>query len=232
MIKAGLNYKIVRDAVGSIRAVVAPDGTIAERIDYDEFGNVIADTANGLQPFGYAGGLLDAHTGLVRFGTRDYDPRIGRWLAADVLRFEGGSTNLYSYAGQDPVNSNDPTGLATYFCEKPLDALQNVPGSGYKTPTQKKSFNNNPNNRLFHRWICVGTPPNMTCGGQGIGKGVSEWDVAKNRIIPGGKTPRFRQRLPGKVLSADPDQRLPSGVSVEWQRNWSDELPAVGQLGL
>jgi hypothetical protein len=29
------------------------------------------DTAPGLQPFGFAGGLYDSDTGLVRFGARD-----------------------------------------------------------------------------------------------------------------------------------------------------------------
>jgi hypothetical protein len=44
-------------------------------IDYDEFGNVTNDTAPGTIPFGFAGGLYDKDTGLVRFGARDYDPR-------------------------------------------------------------------------------------------------------------------------------------------------------------
>ncbi len=46
----------------------------------------------------------------MRFGARDYDPRTGRFLAPDPLRFGGGGTNLYGYALADPVNLTDPSG--------------------------------------------------------------------------------------------------------------------------
>jgi RHS repeat-associated protein len=86
------------------------DGSIAQRLDYDEFGRVTQDTAPGFQPFGFAGGLYDPDTGLVRFGTRDYDAEIGRWTAKEPLGFDGGDTNLYTYAYGDPVNWADPDG--------------------------------------------------------------------------------------------------------------------------
>ena len=64
-------------------------------------------------PFGFAGGLYDADTGLIRFGYRDYDPEAGRWTARDPIGFEGGDSNLYGYVLGDPVNGVDPTGLST-----------------------------------------------------------------------------------------------------------------------
>jgi RHS repeat-associated protein len=82
-------------------------------MDYDEFGNVLQDTNTGFQPFGFQGGLYDRDTGLVRFGARDYDPRIGRWLTKDALGFEAG-INFYVFCGNDPVNRTDPYGLAWY----------------------------------------------------------------------------------------------------------------------
>ena len=84
-------------------------GAIVEEIDYDEFGNVTNDTSPGLTPFGFAGGLYDEATGLVRFGARDYDASVGRWTSKDKSRFRGGM-NLYSYAKCDPVNYRDSTG--------------------------------------------------------------------------------------------------------------------------
>lgn len=43
--------------------------------------------------FGFAGGLYDRVTGLVRFGARDYDPSVGRWTTKDAIPFEGVSTS-------------------------------------------------------------------------------------------------------------------------------------------
>ena len=80
------------------------DGTIAQRLDYDEFGNVLTDTNLGFQPFGFAGGLYDQHTKLVRFGARDYDAETGRWTAKDAIGFAGGDPNLYGYVANDPIN--------------------------------------------------------------------------------------------------------------------------------
>ncbi len=63
-------------------------------------------------PFGFSGGIYDAETGFVRFGARDYDPGVGRWITKDPLAFEGDGPNLYAYVENDPVNSFDPSGLS------------------------------------------------------------------------------------------------------------------------
>jgi len=59
----------------------------------------------------FARGLCDPDTGLVRFGAREYEPELGRWVSKDPIRFEGRQTNLYVYVGDDPVNRADPSGL-------------------------------------------------------------------------------------------------------------------------
>jgi YD repeat-containing protein len=88
MIKGGATYRIVSDHLGSVRLVVdVSSGAIAQRIDYDEFGQVTLDTNPGFQPFGFAGGIYDTDTQLVRFGARDYDPETGRWTAIKQLFF-------------------------------------------------------------------------------------------------------------------------------------------------
>ena len=112
MIKGATSYRIISDHLGSPRIVVDINtGDILQRMDYDEFGNIIMDTNSGFQPFAFAGGLYDQHTGLVRFGVRDYDPETGRWTAKDPIGFAGGDTNLYGYVLNDPVNWVDPWGL-------------------------------------------------------------------------------------------------------------------------
>ena len=112
MEKGGATYRIVRNHLGSPRLVVdVATGAVVQRIDYDEFGNITQDTNPGFQPFGFAGGVFDKHTGLTRFGARDYDPEAGRWTAKDPIGFAGGDTNLYGYVVNDPVNFVDPWGL-------------------------------------------------------------------------------------------------------------------------
>jgi RHS repeat-associated protein len=111
MIKDGSSYRILSDHLGSPRLVVnTEDGSIAQRIDYDVWGNIINNTNPGFQPFGYAGGIYDQLSGLVRFGMRDYDPKTGRWTAKDPILFDGGDPNLYLYINADPINNVDSTG--------------------------------------------------------------------------------------------------------------------------
>ncbi|MEW5774193.1 MAG: RHS repeat-associated core domain-containing protein [Thermodesulfobacteriota bacterium] len=45
---------------------------------------------------GFAGGLRDRDTGFVRFGRRDYDPGIGRFVAQDPAGDTGGDHDLQS----------------------------------------------------------------------------------------------------------------------------------------
>ncbi len=110
MIATNQKYKLIHDQLGSVRMVVnATTGVVAQQINYDEFGKVLLDTNPGFQPFGFAGGLYDSDTGLVRFGARDYDPEVGRWVSKDPILFDGGY-NLYAYSDGDPVNKIDPNG--------------------------------------------------------------------------------------------------------------------------
>ncbi|TLY22777.1 MAG: RHS repeat protein, partial [Nitrospirae bacterium] len=54
LIKGGVTYRIASDHLGSPRLVInTTDGTTAQRLDYDEFGNITADTKPGFQPFGF-----------------------------------------------------------------------------------------------------------------------------------------------------------------------------------
>jgi len=111
MIKGSVTYRIITDHLGSPRLVIdVATGAVVQRMDYDEFGRVLNDTSPGFQPFGFAGGLYDRDTKLVRFGARDYDVETGRWTAKDPIGFAGGDTNLYGYVRNSPASSIDPEG--------------------------------------------------------------------------------------------------------------------------
>ncbi len=111
MNKGGIEYYLIYNYTGSLMFVTDADGLVVKSLAYDAFGRVINDSAPIFSvPLGFAGGLSDKDTGLVNFSARDYDPIAGRWTAKDPMFFAGGSTNLYAYVGNNPINFIDPLG--------------------------------------------------------------------------------------------------------------------------
>ncbi|QKT02700.1 RHS domain-containing protein [Ectothiorhodospiraceae bacterium 2226] len=105
-------YYILTDHLGSPRYITDAQGSVVKSVDFDAYGNVLHDSNPSFRlPFGFAGGLYDSDTGLIRFGYRDFDPDTGRWTARDPIGFAGGDTNLYGYVLGDPVNFIDPDGM-------------------------------------------------------------------------------------------------------------------------
>lgn len=117
---------MLSDYLGTARLVVGvSDGMVAQRIDVEEFGNVHQDTSPGFQPFGFGGGTDDRMTRLLRFGSRDYDPILGRWTAKDASRFATRDGNLYTYVANAPTYLLDITGHDIWI-EGPSPSL--IPG--------------------------------------------------------------------------------------------------------
>jgi RHS repeat-associated protein len=126
--KDGVNYRVIKDLLGSVRMIDnASTGEIVKEIEYDEFGNITAETGAYSIPFGFAGGLQDRDTGLIHFGARWYDPEVGRWISKEPLGFEG-AMNFYSYCDGDPVNKIDVTGLkpGDYFFTETAAAVDAI----------------------------------------------------------------------------------------------------------
>ena len=143
MMKGGNMYRLITDHLGSVRLVVnVVTGELVQRVDYDEYGNEILNTNPGFQPFGFAGGLYDSQTKLVKFGARDYDAGTGRWMCKDPSSFAGEDPNLYLYVSADPINSLDRNGLKLITIRKRMlvTAYSDVgPGSdwAYYKPSKK-----------------------------------------------------------------------------------------------
>ena len=108
----GERYYVATDHLGTPRVVADSKGQVVKILEYDSFGIMVSDSNPAFNlPVGFAGGLSDPVTGLVRFGRRDYEPAAGRWTARDPVFFESDHPNLYVYAKNDPVDFRDPYGL-------------------------------------------------------------------------------------------------------------------------
>ncbi len=74
---------------------------------YDPWGNITSSN-NMTTPFGYQGAYTDP-TGFQYLINRYYDPSTGQFLSVDPLVQLTGQA--YAYAGDNPINFNDPFGL-------------------------------------------------------------------------------------------------------------------------
>jgi RHS repeat-associated protein len=103
------------DGLGSVRSITDSTGSVVQAYQTDEFGIPVLTQGTSGQPFGLTGEQHDPEDGLVYLRARTYDPTVGRFLQADPLRdtLPGSQGwNRYAYAGNNPVSSVDPSGLA------------------------------------------------------------------------------------------------------------------------
>jgi RHS repeat-associated protein len=115
----GSNYYFLYDGLGSVVGVMDAVGSVGKNYSYDAFGNT---TQSGSSPVNsnlrFAGGYHEpAPHNLYQFGTRSYDPTIGRWTQQDPLL---GSIEKprefdpYVYVSNNPVNLVDPSGRGLF----------------------------------------------------------------------------------------------------------------------
>jgi RHS repeat-associated protein len=109
------------DRLGNLWTI---DGTNKTQLYYQDttgFGTLTALGGTVATPFKFGGGngcQTDGDFGLVLMGHRYYDTRTGRFISQDP---KGDGTNWYTYAGNDPVNKTDPSGLSIIFAPRPGD---------------------------------------------------------------------------------------------------------------
>ncbi len=113
----------IQGQLGSTRALTDQAGNVVATFTYDAYGAVVSHTGSVTTPVGFAGGYTDP-SGLLYLVHRYYDPATGQFLSLDPLVQQ--TTQPYQYAGNDPVNGSDPSGLCWQLapgvygpCEKP-----------------------------------------------------------------------------------------------------------------
>ncbi|MEZ4462468.1 MAG: RHS repeat-associated core domain-containing protein [bacterium] len=125
---SGTDYLPVRDWRNNVVAVFdagaealsghaeySPEGRLTT---FDVGGNLVCQEEGtgsvcavpGGLPFAFNGQWRSSLTGLSYVRNRWYSPRLGQFVSHDPLHYVD-STNLYAFAGFDPVNSWDPMGL-------------------------------------------------------------------------------------------------------------------------
>jgi RHS repeat-associated protein len=122
----GATYYYVFDGLGSTVTLTDSAQNSPVSYTYDPFG--FTNTSGSLDnSFKFAGGFLAA-TGLYHYGQRWYDPRTDRWTQEDPLNdpLSYEQANRYAYAGGNPVNNVDPSGMCLIFSCKSYSRAQNI----------------------------------------------------------------------------------------------------------
>jgi RHS repeat-associated protein len=102
------------DQLGSVRDVLdATTGSLVDARDYSPYGSIARSNGTTPTDYDFAGLFYHPKSGLNLSATRPMDGVTGRWLGRDPIR-EAGGINLYEYAGQNPVEKIDPSGLTLY----------------------------------------------------------------------------------------------------------------------
>ena len=96
------------DGLGSVANLSDPSGTNLQSYSYDAFGNLLNQpSSNNSRQF------LTKETdssGFIYFGSRYYDPSVGRFITQDPMGMVDGP-NMYLYCNNDPVSLVDWWGL-------------------------------------------------------------------------------------------------------------------------
>lgn len=137
----------VHDALGSVVALEDTAGLHVEGYIYDAYGEayVINAGADGVlawgqtgsddfltdasaydNPYTYTAQRADPETGLMYYKARYYDPEQGRFISRDPIGIWTDSVNLgngYTYVGNHPTMSTDPTGNCEIVCVMVISAI-------------------------------------------------------------------------------------------------------------
>ena len=104
-------YYYVLDGQGNVVALTDSSGAVVDRYAYDQWGSLTDISESVPQRLRYRGYWLDQELGWYWLSVREYDPALHRFLQPDPSEQEG--LFSYAYAGDNPADLADPSGLAS-----------------------------------------------------------------------------------------------------------------------
>jgi RHS repeat-associated protein len=110
---SGVTTWLEHDLQGSTRVLTKNTGGITGSYTYTPYGAVSGHTGTATTPLQYTSQYTDTETGYQYLRARYYDPATANFLTSDPLVAATGDP--YSYAGADPIDENDPSGLCLGF---------------------------------------------------------------------------------------------------------------------
>ena len=117
----GTSYYFLKNLQGDVIAITDSTGSVVARYSYDAWGvcTIESDTTDcniaEINPYRYRGYYLDREIGMYYLQSRYYDPKISRYLTADLpdcvtLSNDVLQHNLFAYCLNNPVNEEDSAG--------------------------------------------------------------------------------------------------------------------------
>jgi len=102
---------LLSDHLGSTSVTVDATGNLLTSLKYTAFGEI--RSGDSLTDYQYTGQRNESEIGLYYYIARYYDPQLGRFISADTIIPEAGSSQAYdryAYVNNNPINFNDPSG--------------------------------------------------------------------------------------------------------------------------
>ncbi len=122
------------DILGSSSQASNLAGNVVQESHYKPYGEILSQTGNSTNRYGFTGKERDAQSGLQYFGARYYDQRTGRWWGKDPVVGNTGSIlsqNRFLYCENNPIKWIDVDGNEAENAEETIDESHTLEGSKF-----------------------------------------------------------------------------------------------------